>query len=67
MYLDSKMFILFISYEYFVSKSYGGYMTTKIIEANSGLFVAGLAVAPVTDWRYYGIMSKTMCIFDINI
>ncbi|KAG1053188.1 hypothetical protein G6F43_004716 [Rhizopus delemar] len=33
--------------------SYGGYMTTKIIEANSGLFVAGLAVAPVTDWRYY--------------
>ncbi|KAI8890997.1 hypothetical protein K501DRAFT_328149 [Backusella circina FSU 941] len=33
--------------------SYGGYMTTKVIEANSGVFVAGLAVAPVTDWHFY--------------
>ncbi|KAI8968392.1 dipeptidyl peptidase IV N-terminal region-domain-containing protein [Mycotypha africana] len=33
--------------------SYGGYMATKVIEANSGLFAAGLAVAPVTDWRFY--------------
>ncbi|KAI8889441.1 hypothetical protein K501DRAFT_282328 [Backusella circina FSU 941] len=33
--------------------SYGGYMTTKVVEANSGLFAAGLAVAPVTDWRFY--------------
>lgn len=34
--------------------SYGGYMTAKVLEANSGLFAAGLAVAPVTDWRFYG-------------
>ncbi|CAO3622792.1 unnamed protein product [Mucor hiemalis] len=33
--------------------SYGGYMTTKVIEANDGVFSTGLAVAPVTDWRYY--------------
>ncbi|KAG1173035.1 hypothetical protein G6F70_006118 [Rhizopus microsporus] len=33
--------------------SYGGYLTSKVIEANSGLFIAGMAVAPVTDWRYY--------------
>ncbi|KAI7905249.1 dipeptidyl peptidase IV N-terminal region-domain-containing protein [Cokeromyces recurvatus] len=33
--------------------SYGGYMASKVIEANSGLFVAGMAVAPVTDWRFY--------------
>ncbi|KND00689.1 hypothetical protein, variant [Spizellomyces punctatus DAOM BR117] len=33
--------------------SYGGYMATKVVEANSGLFAVGMAVAPVTDWRYY--------------
>ncbi|KAI7861803.1 dipeptidyl peptidase IV N-terminal region-domain-containing protein [Spinellus fusiger] len=34
--------------------SYGGYMTSKVIEANSGVFAAGMAVAPVTDWHFYG-------------
>jgi dipeptidyl aminopeptidase len=29
-------------------------MTSKVIEANSGVFVSGLAVAPVTDWHFYG-------------
>ena len=29
-------------------------MTSKVVEANSGVFAAGLAVAPVTDWRFYG-------------
>ncbi|KAI8333132.1 dipeptidyl peptidase IV N-terminal region-domain-containing protein [Chlamydoabsidia padenii] len=33
--------------------SYGGFLASKCIEANSGLFSAGLAVAPVTDWRFY--------------
>ncbi|KAL1923496.1 uncharacterized protein VTP21DRAFT_8476 [Calcarisporiella thermophila] len=33
--------------------SYGGYMTSKVIEANSRVFKAGIAVAPVTDWRLY--------------
>ncbi|KAI8824407.1 dipeptidyl peptidase IV N-terminal region-domain-containing protein [Fimicolochytrium jonesii] len=33
--------------------SYGGYMTAKCIEANSGRFALGMSVAPVTDWMYY--------------
>ncbi|KAI8644674.1 dipeptidyl peptidase IV N-terminal region-domain-containing protein [Parasitella parasitica] len=33
--------------------SYGGYMTTKVIEADDGIFSTGMAIAPVTDWRFY--------------
>lgn len=33
--------------------SYGGYMTTKVLEVNSGVISLGMAVAPVTDWKYY--------------
>lgn len=33
--------------------SFGGYVTAKIVEANSGVFTFGLSTAPVTDWRLY--------------
>lgn len=33
--------------------SYGGYMTLKTLEADSGVFTLGMAVAPVTNWLYY--------------
>lgn len=34
--------------------SYGGYMTLKTLEQDAGqTFSYGMAVAPVTDWRYY--------------
>jgi dipeptidyl aminopeptidase len=33
--------------------SYGGYLTSKVIEADSGIFTLGMAVAPVTNWEYY--------------
>ena len=33
--------------------SYGGYMTTKMLEADPGLYAAGIAGAPVTDWSLY--------------
>lgn len=35
--------------------SYGGYMTLKILEQDAGqTFQYGVAVAPVTDWEFYG-------------
>ncbi|ORY81906.1 dipeptidyl peptidase IV N-terminal region-domain-containing protein [Protomyces lactucae-debilis] len=33
--------------------SFGGFLTLKVLEAASGVFQYGMAVAPVTDWRFY--------------
>lgn len=33
--------------------SYGGYMTLMEMGSGNGLIKAGVAMAPVTDWRYY--------------
>jgi dipeptidyl-peptidase-4 len=33
--------------------SYGGYMTLKMLSANPGVYAAGIAGAPVTDWKLY--------------
>ncbi|RSK31175.1 S9 family peptidase [Hymenobacter metallilatus] len=33
--------------------SFGGYMTTLALTKNADLFKMGVAVAPVTNWRYY--------------
>ena len=35
-------------------QSYGGFLASFVLGVNSGVFKVGLAVAPVTDWRYYG-------------
>ncbi|RHZ48584.1 prolyl dipeptidyl peptidase DppIV [Aspergillus thermomutatus] len=36
--------------------SYGGYLTGKVIETDSGAFSLGLLTAPVSDWRFYDSM-----------
>lgn len=33
--------------------SYGGYMTLKMLQANQGVYAAGIAGAPVTRWGLY--------------
>lgn len=33
--------------------SFGGYMTSLLMTRGDGVFKAGIAVAPVTTWRYY--------------
>ncbi|KAA8648916.1 prolyl dipeptidyl peptidase DppIV [Aspergillus tanneri] len=36
--------------------SFGGYLTSKVLEVNSGAFSLGLITAPVADWRFYDSM-----------
>ena len=36
--------------------SFGGYLTAKVLEADSDVFSFGLITAPVTDWRFYDSM-----------
>uniref|UniRef100_A0AAX7TEA6 Uncharacterized protein n=1 Tax=Astatotilapia calliptera TaxID=8154 RepID=A0AAX7TEA6_ASTCA len=33
--------------------SYGGYVTSMVLGSGSGVFKCGMAVAPVSKWRYY--------------
>ena len=35
-------------------QSYGGFVAAHILAQGSGMFKCGIAVAPVTDWKYYG-------------
>ncbi|KAI8625928.1 dipeptidyl peptidase IV N-terminal region-domain-containing protein [Xylariaceae sp. FL1651] len=36
--------------------SYGGFLSSKVVEADSGVFSLALIVAPVSDWRFYDSM-----------
>ncbi len=36
--------------------SYGGFMTISLMSRKPGLFKAGVAGGPVTDWQYYEVM-----------
>lgn len=51
-----------------IFRSYGGYMAAKVLEANPAEIALAMSVAPVTDWRYYGMCllsnlpQKTPCI-----
>ncbi|XP_015776585.1 PREDICTED: probable dipeptidyl-aminopeptidase B [Acropora digitifera] len=40
--------------------SYGGFLTSYVLGQNSNVFKVGMAVAPVTDWRYYGVISSVL-------
>lgn len=43
--------------------SYGGYMAAKVIEANPKEISLGMSVAPVIDWRYYGMWAASLTSF----
>ncbi|KOS22468.1 Dipeptidyl peptidase 4 [Escovopsis weberi] len=36
--------------------SFGGFLTAKTVERDSGVFTLGLSTAPVSDWRFYDTM-----------
>ncbi|WEW59021.1 Dipeptidyl peptidase 4 [Emydomyces testavorans] len=48
--------------------SYGGYLTSKTLETNSGAFSFGISTAPVTDWRLYDSMytERYMKTYEMN-
>lgn len=48
--------------------SYGGFMTLKTLEQDAGqTFQYGMAVAPVTDWRFYGTSHVTYDCVVVNM
>lgn len=42
-------------------QSYGGYVTSMVLGAGSGVFKCGMAVAPVSKWEYYGMYTWYVC------
>lgn len=36
-------------------KSYGGFYSATVLATAEDTFTTAVAVAPVTDWRYYGM------------
>ena len=48
------MFYLYSTSDGVMFQSYGGFLTSAVLGRGSGVFDCGMAVAPVTDWRYYG-------------
>jgi len=58
---DQLALVKYMSSKSFVDKrrigifgwSYGGYMSLLCLSRGHGIFKAGIAVSPVTNWRYY--------------
>lgn len=46
--------------------SFGGYLTSKTVETDSGAFTFGLITAPVTDWRFYDSMYTERYMKDLK-
>ncbi|KAK2798196.1 diacylglycerol pyrophosphate phosphatase [Onygenales sp. PD_10] len=48
--------------------SYGGYLSSKVLETDSGAFSFGLITAPVSDWRFYDSMytERYMKTYEMN-
>ncbi|KKZ67755.1 dipeptidyl peptidase 4 [[Emmonsia] crescens] len=48
--------------------SYGGYLSSKVLETDSGVFSFGMITAPVSDWRLYDSMytERYMKTYELN-
>ena len=42
------------------AQSYGGYVTLKMLAHKENVAHCGVAGAPVTDWRLYGVASAPL-------
>jgi dipeptidyl-peptidase-4 len=50
-----------------LGKSYGGYMTLKLLEAAPGQFAGGVAISPVTRWGLYDTAYTERYLGDPNL
>ncbi len=46
-------------------QSYGGFVTAHALGHDIRAFNCGIAVAPVTDWRYYGEIMCPLISFEL--
>ena len=46
--------IKFINKSLTIFQSHGGFLASSVLGNRDNPFTVGVAVAPVTDWRYYG-------------
>lgn len=49
----------FCKFDLYLLQSYGGYVTSMVLGAGSGVFKCGMAVAPVSKWEYYGMFCRS--------
>nr|KAJ3418982.1 hypothetical protein HK105_007562 [Polyrhizophydium stewartii] len=54
-YVDPRRIAIWgwVRINFYVKRSYGGFVAAKTIEADSGVFAVGMSVAPVVDFRFY--------------
>ena len=60
-------FIIKFALCHYYFQSYGGFVTAHAIGDDRDIFNCGIAVAPVTDWRYYGKNMRSVVLKKVQL